>query len=85
MNDVNKILADKTLAKRFDFITFTVNKLGEEKYQVRKETKKNFLKRFGDCADFRVKLVDQYPKTMENDIFYIAKSGKCVWIREELE
>lgn len=85
MNDVNKVLAEQTLAKKFDFVTFIVNEYDEEKYQTRKETKKKFLANFGNCDDFRVKLVDRYPETMENNIFYIAKSGKCVWIREELE
>lgn len=85
MSNVNRVLAEQTLAKKFDFIIFIVNEYGEEKCQTRKETKKKFLASFGDNDSFRVRLVDRYPETMENDIFYIAKNGKCVWIREELE
>ena len=51
----------------------------------KKGNKEKFLASFGDSDSFRVKLVDRYPETMENDIFYIAKNGKIVWIREELE
>ena len=85
--DVNRILAEQTLARRFDLIIFIVNQYGEEKWQTKKETKKKFLANFGDSDSdsFRVKLVDRYPETMENDIFYIAKNGKAVWIREEIE
>lgn len=85
MSNISKVLAEQTLAKKFDFIMFIVNKFGEEKCQTKKETKKKFLASFGDSDSFRVKLVDRYPETMENDIFYIAKNGKIVWIREELE
>lgn len=84
MSNVNRVLAEQTLAKKFDFIMFIVNEYGEEKCQTRKETKKKFLASFGDSNSFRVKLVDRYPEDMENDVFYIAKNGKCVWIREEL-
>ena len=85
MNNVSKVLAEQTLAKKFDFIMFIVNEFGEEKCQTKKETKKKFLASFGDSDSFRVKLVDRYPETMKNDIFYISKNGKAVWIREELE
>ena len=85
MSNVSKVLAEQTLAKKFDFIMFIVNEFGEEKCQTKKETKKKFLASFRDSDSFRVKLVDRYPETMENDIFYIAKNGKTVWIREELE
>ena len=85
MSSVSKVLAEQTLAKKFDFIMFIVNEFGEEKCQTKKETKKKFLASFGDSDNFRVRLVDRYPETMENDIFYIAKNGKAVWIREELE
>lgn len=85
MSNVNRVLAEQTLAKKFDFIMFIVNEFGEEKCRTKKETKKKFLARFGDGDNFRVKLVDRYPEVMENDIFYIAKNGKTVWIREELE
>jgi len=85
MSNVSKVLAEQTLAKKFDFIMFIVNEFGEEKCQTKKETKKKFLASFGDSDSFRVKLVDRYPEIMENDIFYIAKNGKAVWIREELE
>lgn len=85
MSNVSKVLAEQTLAKKFDFIMFIVNEFGEEKCQTKKETKKKFLASFGDSDSFRVKLVDRYPETMENDIFYIAKNGKIVWIREEIE
>lgn len=85
MSNVNKVLAEQTRAKKFDFIVFIVNEFGEEKCQTKKETKKKFLASFGDSDNFRVKLVDRYPETMKNDIFYIAKNGKTVWIREELE
>lgn len=85
MSNVNKVLAEQTLAKKFDFIMFIVNEFGEEKCRTKKETKKKFLAHFGDSDSFRVKLVDRYPEVMENDIFYIAKNGKTVWIREELE
>ena len=85
MSNVSKVLAEQTLAKKFDFIMFIVNEIGEEKCQTKKETKKKFLASFGDGDNFRVKLVDRYPEIMENDIFYIAKNGKTVWIREELE
>lgn len=85
MNNVSKVLAEQTLAKKFDFIVFIVNEFGEEKCQTKKEIKKKFLASFGDSDSFHVKLVDHYPETMENDIFYIAKNGKTVWIKEELE
>lgn len=85
MSNVSKVLAEQTLAKKFDFIMFIVNEFGEEKCQTKKETKKKFLASFGDSDSFRVRLVDRYPEIMENDIFYIAKNGKAVWIREELE
>lgn len=85
MSNVNKVLAEQILAKKFDFIIFIVNEFGEEKCRTKKETKKKFLANFGNSDNFRVKLVDRYPETMKNDIFYIAKNGKTVWIREELE
>lgn len=85
MDNANKVLAEQTLAKKFDFIMFIINEFREEKCWTRKETKKKFLAHFGDSNNFRVKLVDHYPETMENDIFYIAKNGKTVWIREEFD
>ena len=85
MSNISKVLAEQTLAKKFDFIMFIVNEFGEEKCQTKKETKKKFLASFGDSDSFRVKLVDRYPETMKNDIFYIATNGKIVWIRDEIE
>lgn len=41
--DVNMILAEQTLARRFDLIMFIVNQYGEEKCQTYKETKRNFF------------------------------------------
>ena len=46
--------------------------------------KKKFLSGFKD-SNFKVKLVETYPTEMINDIFYINKNGKTVWIREEIE
>lgn len=82
--DVNKILAEQTLARYFNLIVFIVNQYGEERCETRKMNKKKFLSIFKD-SNFKVKLVATYPTEMINDIFYINKNGKTVWIREELE
>lgn len=83
--DVNRILAEQTLARHFDLIIFIVNQYGEEKCQTYKETKKKFLSSFNNNSSFRVKLVETYPTEMVNDIFYIAKSGKTVWIKGQVK
>ena len=83
--DVNRILAEQTLARRFDLIIFIVNQYGEEKCQTYKETKKKFLSSFNNNSSFRVKLVETYPTEMVNNIFYIAKSGKTVWIKGQMK
>ena len=82
--DVNKILAEQTLARYFNLIVFIVNQYGEERCETRKMNKKKFLSILKD-SNFKVKLVATYPTEMINDIFYINKSGKTVWIREEIE
>lgn len=82
--DINKILAEQTLARHFNLIVFTVNQYGEERCETRKMNKKKFLSGFKD-SNFRVKLVETYPTEMINDVFYINKNGKTVWIREEIE
>lgn len=82
--DVNKILAEQTLARYFNLIVFIVNQYGEERCETRKMNKKKFLSIFKDSS-FKVKLVATYPTEMINDIFYINKNGKTVWIREEIE
>lgn len=82
--DVNKILAEQTLARYFNLIVFIVNQYGEERCETRKMNKKKFLSSLKD-SNFKVKLVATYPTEMINDIFYINKNGKTVWIREEIE
>ena len=82
--DINKILAEQTLARHFNLIVFIVNRYGEERCETRKMNKKKFLSGFKD-SNFKVKLVETYPTEMINDIFYINKNGKTVWIREEIE
>lgn len=82
--DINKVLAEQTLAKHFNLIVFIVNQYGEERCETRKMNKKKFLSSFKD-SNFKVKLVETYPTEMINDIFYINKNGKTVWIREEIE
>lgn len=82
--DINKILAEQTLARHFNLIVFIVNQYGEERCETRKMNKKKFLSSFKD-SNFKVKLVETYPTEMINDIFYINKNGKTVWIREEIE
>lgn len=82
--DVNKILAEQTLARYFNLIVFIVNQYGEERCETRKINKKKFLSSLKD-SNFKVKLVATYPTEMINDIFYINKNGKTVWIREETE
>lgn len=39
--DVNKILAEQTLARYFNLIAFIVNQYGEERCETRKMNKKN--------------------------------------------
>ena len=82
--DINKILAEQTLARHFNLIVFIVNQYGEERCETRKMNKKKFLSGFKD-SNFKVKLVEIYPTEMINDVFYINKNGKTVWIREEIE
>lgn len=82
--DINKILAEQTLARHFNLIVFIVNQYGEERCETRKMNKNKFLSGFKD-SNFKVKLVETYPTEMINDIFYINKNGKTVWIREEIE
>lgn len=82
--DINKVLAEQTLARHFNLIVFIVNQYGEERCETRKMNKKKFLSSFKD-SNFEVKLVETYPTEMINDIFYINKNGKTVWIREEIE
>ena len=82
--DINKILAEQTLARYFNLIVFIVNQYGEERCETRKMNKKKFLSSLKD-SNFKVKLVATYPTEMINDIFYINKNGKTVWIREEIE
>ena len=82
--DINKVLAEQTLARHFNLIVFIVNQYGEERCETRKMNKKKFLSGFKD-SNFKVKLVETYPTEMINDIFYINKNGKTVWIREEVE
>ena len=82
--DINKVLADQTLARHFNLIVFIVNQYGEERCETRKMNKKKFLSSFKD-SDFKVKLVETYPTEMIHDVFYINKNGKTVRIREEIE
>lgn len=82
--DINKVLAEQTLARHFNLIVFIVNQYGEERCETRKMNKKKFLLSFKD-SNFKVKLVETYPTEMINDIFYIKKNGKTIWIREEIE
>ena len=82
--DVNKVLAEQPLARHFNLIVFIVNQYGEERCETRKMNKKKFLSSFKD-SNFKVKLVETYPTEMINDVFYINKNGKTVWIREEIE
>jgi len=82
--DVNRILAEQTLARYFNLIVFIVNQYGEERCETHKINKKKFLSSLKD-SNFKVKLVATYPTEMINDIFYINKNGKTVWIREEIE
>lgn len=82
--DINKVLAEQTLARHFNLIVFIVNEYGEERCETRKMNKKKFLSSFKD-SNFKVKLVETYPTEMINDVFYINKNGKTVWIREEIE
>lgn len=82
--DINKILAEQTLARHFNLIVFIVNQYGEERCETRKMNKKKFLSGFKD-SNFKIKLVETYPTEMINDVFYINKNGKTVWIREEIE
>ena len=82
--DINKVLAEQTLARHFNLIVFIVNQYGEERCETRKMDKKKFLSSFKD-SNFKVKLVETYPTEMINDVFYINKNGKTVWIREEIE
>lgn len=82
--DINKVLAEQTLARHFNLIVFIVNQYGEERCETRKMNKKKFLSSFKD-SNFKVKLVETYPTEMINDVFYINKNGKTVWIREEIE
>ena len=82
--DINKVLAEQTLAIHFNLIVFIVNQYGEERCETRKMNKKKFLSSFKD-SNFKVKLVETYPTEMINDVFYINKNGKTVWIREEIE
>ena len=82
--DVNKILAEQTLARYFNLIVFIVNQYGEERCETRKMNKKKFLSSLKD-SNIKVKLVATYQTEMINDIFYINKNGKTVWIREEIE
>lgn len=82
--DINKVLAEQTLARHFNLIVFIVNQYGEERCETRKMNKKKFLSGFKD-SNFKVKLVETYPTEMINDVFYINKNGKTVWIREEIE
>lgn len=82
--DINKVLAEQTLARHFNLIVFIVNQYGEERCETRKMNKKKFLSSFKD-SNFKVKLVETYPIEMINDVFYINKNGKTVWIREEIE
>ena len=81
--DINKVLAEQTLARYFNLIVFIVNQYGEERCETRKMNKKKFLLSLKD-SNFKVKLVATYPTEMINDIFYINKNGKTVWIREEI-
>ena len=82
--DINKVLAEQTLARHFNLIVFIVNQYGEERCETCKMNKKKFLSSFKD-SNFKVKLVETYPTEMINDVFYINKNGKTVWIREEIE
>ena len=82
--DINKVLAEQTLARHFNLIVFIVNQYGEERCETRKMNKKKFLSSFKD-SNFKVKLVETYPTEMINDVFYINKNGRTVWIREEIE
>lgn len=83
--NVSRMLAEETLEKKFDLIAITINRYGEEKVKQERKKKKEFLKQFANNEDFYVKLVDRYPDTMESNVFYVAKSGRTVWIRLELE
>ena len=81
--DPNRVILQETLRNRFNLVIFSVNKYGEEKYGNFKMTKKKFLETLGD-GKIRARLVDEYPKEIEDDIFYVRKDGRTVWIREVL-
>lgn len=78
----NKVLAEQTLASKFNLMITSVNSLGEEKEYSIKMKKKEFFKQT-DGLDLRVKLVDSYPEgEMQENWLYISKNGKSAWLKE---
>lgn len=79
--DTNKLILSETLRFFFNVVTYRVDKHGTETNNNLKMTKKKFLEAL-DTTNFRVKLVDKYPEIMDNDVIYVRRDGRTVWIKE---
>jgi hypothetical protein len=79
--DVNRVILQQTLKMFINVVTFKVDKHGVETNNNVKMSKKKFMTIL-DNEEIRVKLVDKYPEIMDNDIIYVRKDGRTVWIKE---
>lgn len=78
----DEMLMRETLFFSFNLVIFSVNQYGEQKERSIKLTRAKFLKRLD--FDYKVKLVDDYPKDILFGIFYVKKNGRTVWYKEKV-
>ena len=80
MTNTKLLLLNETLKRSFQVSEYRTNLLGEEKSFHYKESKKKFIT-FVQEEGLKVKLIEDYPEEMEENICYVQKSGKMVWIK----
>ena len=82
MTNTELLLLNETLKRSFQVSEYRTNLLGEEKSFHYKESKKKFIT-FVQEEGLKVKLIEDYPEEMEENICYVQKSGK--WCGLKLE
>lgn len=81
MTQTSLLIMEHTLSYFVTLIIYHVNTLGEEKMQTFKTTKKKLMAQLKDM-EVNATLVDNFPTKMEDDVFYVKRNGKTVWVRE---
>lgn len=80
MTNTELFLLKETLKMSFQVSEYRINELGEERSSHYKWSRKKFIQ-FAQDHNLKVKLVDDYPSEMEDNMCYIQRTGKMVWLR----